>query len=330
MKSLFLNKLPWLVGRIVGHAHYSRTHANFLTQRITKPCFQNFRDHLSDATCRPESAMSEGTDFNFPRYTRAIVREVPTSIRLKSEGFKDSSCVYVKRAREEHALYVQTLRDLGLEVTVLPADEGLPDGVFVEDTCVVVGDKALMTRPPMKARRKEVDSVEKCLKSLGIKTHRIYDKSAILEGGDVMFTGKEFFAGISIKSNLAGHKVLAETFPEFPVHSIPLEEPEFHLKGMVCVAAPGTLVMPRNKWGKVAWEAVCEKSEYTYKPMWVPNHCGVNCLHINGTIVHCTEEDWPKSHQVFVETMGDYQRVQRSIGELGKVEAGLTCCSVLF
>ncbi|XP_078591710.1 N(G),N(G)-dimethylarginine dimethylaminohydrolase 1-like [Branchiostoma floridae x Branchiostoma japonicum] len=330
MKSLFLNKLPWLVDSLVGHAHYSKTYANFLKQRVIKPCFDSSCDHSSHATCRPEPAMSDGTDFNFPRYTRAIVREIPNSIRLQSEGFKDYTKVYVKRAREEHAEYAQTLRDIGLDVTVLPADEETPDCVFVEDTCVVVGDKALMTRPPCKARRKEVDAVEKCLKSLGIKTHRMFDKKAILEGGDVLFTGKEFFAGISSKSNAAGHKILAETFPEFPVHSIPVEEPEFHLKGMLCMAAPGTLVVPRNKWGKTAWEAVCEKSEYTYKPLWVPNHYGVNCLHINGTIVHCTEQQYPKSYQVFVETMGGYQRVQRSIGELGKVDAGLTCCSLLF
>ncbi|KAI8479110.1 N(G),N(G)-dimethylarginine dimethylaminohydrolase 1 [Branchiostoma belcheri] len=271
------------------------------------------------------------TDFNFPRYTRALVREIPKSIRHQSEGYDEKKRVVMKRALEEHAGYVQMLRDLGLDVTVLPADEAMPDCVFVEDTCVVVGDKALMTRPPCKPRRKEVDAVERCLKSLGIKTHRIYNKKAILEGGDVLFTGKEFFAGISSKSNVEGHKALAETFPEYPVHSVPVEEPEFHLKGMLCVAAPGTLVMPRNQWGKTAWEVVCERSEYTYTPMWVPNHYGVNCLQINGTVVHCTEKDYPKSCQVFAETLGgDYRLIQRSIGELGKVEAGLTCCSVLF
>lgn len=44
----------------------------------------------------------------------------------------------------------------------------------------------------------------------------IADPKAKLEGGDVLFTGKEFFVGISDFTNEAGARAVANAFPEFP------------------------------------------------------------------------------------------------------------------
>jgi len=41
-------------------------------------------------------------------------------------------------------------------VIVLDADESLPDGVFVEDTAVVIGRTGLITTPGHPSRRREV------------------------------------------------------------------------------------------------------------------------------------------------------------------------------
>ena len=48
------------------------------------------------------------------------------------------------------------VRDLGLKVVMMEADESLPDCVFVEDPVVVVGEKAILTTPGHISRRKEV------------------------------------------------------------------------------------------------------------------------------------------------------------------------------
>ena len=47
-------------------------------------------------------------------------------------------------------------RKLGLDVIELPADESLPEGVFVEDTAVVCDGVALICRPGLPGRLKEV------------------------------------------------------------------------------------------------------------------------------------------------------------------------------
>jgi dimethylargininase len=51
-------------------------------------------------------------------------------------------------------------RKLGLDVIELPADESLPEGVFVEDTAVICDGIALICRPGLPGRLKEVRKIE--------------------------------------------------------------------------------------------------------------------------------------------------------------------------
>ncbi|CAH1227394.1 DDAH1 [Branchiostoma lanceolatum] len=279
---------------------------------------------------------------NFGTYKRAIVRQIPDSIRDHSEAHEDREFqglpiyapIDLEKARQEHEVYTQTLRDLGLEVTVVPADESTPDCPFVEDICIVVGNKALLTRPQGAARRKEVDTIEKVLTDLGLEVHRIRNKRATLEGGDVVFTGHEFFVGDSACSNPKGHKILAETFPEYPVLSIPLDPPKFHLKGVICMAAPGVLAVGESKWGVRAWKKIQKHAKFTYEPLWLPDKvfadhtCDV--IFFNGNLVHCKSQEGAESVKRFADRFPDVNRVELTIGELEKVDAGLTCCSVLL
>lgn len=92
----------------------------------------------------------------FGSFTHAVVRAVPQS--LAKEALRTGSLeVDLLKAQKEHDEYVSVLKHrLGLEVVELPADETLPDCVFVEDAAVVCGDTALITRPGAESRRKEV------------------------------------------------------------------------------------------------------------------------------------------------------------------------------
>lgn len=92
----------------------------------------------------------------FGHYTHAVVRGVPQS--LASGALRSVQAVVdAAGAQREHKAYVEVLRTkLGLEVVELPADESLPDCVFVEDAAVVCGDTALITKPGAESRRREV------------------------------------------------------------------------------------------------------------------------------------------------------------------------------
>ena len=90
------------------------------------------------------------------KFTHAIVCRLPDSFQKNSSATSDFN---LSLAKEQHAAYVSTLRRLGLDVIELPPDEALSDCVFVEDTAVVVNGTALITRPGLQSRQKEVITV---------------------------------------------------------------------------------------------------------------------------------------------------------------------------
>lgn len=93
----------------------------------------------------------------FGRCTHAVVRALPESLCRQALRSVAGPEVDFARAEREYQLYVGVLRGkLGLQVLELPADESLPDCVFVEDVAVVCEETALLTRPGAPSRRKEV------------------------------------------------------------------------------------------------------------------------------------------------------------------------------
>lgn len=89
----------------------------------------------------------------FGRYTHAIVSRVPSSF-VNAIGSSES--VNIAEARKEHSEFTRILRNLGVDVIELPADENFPDSVYVEDTAVVCNGNALLCKPGHPARAKEV------------------------------------------------------------------------------------------------------------------------------------------------------------------------------
>lgn len=93
----------------------------------------------------------------FGRATHAVVRALPESLCQHALRSAKGDEVDFARAERQHQLYVDVLGSkLGLQVVKLPADESLPDCVFVEDVAVVCEETALITRPGAPSRRKEV------------------------------------------------------------------------------------------------------------------------------------------------------------------------------
>lgn len=88
----------------------------------------------------------------FGRYSHAIVTRVPNSF---VNAIGASEYVNIAEARAEHAEYTRLLRNLGVDVIELPADENFPDSVYVEDTAVVCAGNALICKPGHPARAKE-------------------------------------------------------------------------------------------------------------------------------------------------------------------------------
>nr|CAD7256703.1 unnamed protein product [Timema shepardi] len=224
------------------------------------------------------------------KFTHAVVCRIPLSFRTRGE-------IELEEAKRQHEAYVRLLRELGLDVIELPPDETLPECMFVEDTAIVCNGLALITRPGAQNRAKEVETIRAVLKKeLDLPIVEIGDESAKLDGGDVLFTGREFFVGLSEWTNEAGARAVAAAFPEFPCTPV---------------------------------KRIKREATFSYQTLTVPEDIAANVLYVNGTLIHRSPEEIPESCKVFAERI-DFPKRTLNMSELAKAGSGLTSCCLLF
>lgn len=258
------------------------------------------------------------------KYSHALVCRLPGSFRNLAED------IDLEKAKQQHEAYVRTLRDLGIDVVEMPPDEALPHCVYIEDTAVVCNGIALIAKPKDENRIKEVEVVRAILKKeLELPIVDIPDEKALLEGGDVLFTGQEFFVGISDYTNEAGARALAGAFPEFPCAPIKVPEKK-HLKALVSIAAPEVLCISSSKASQDVIKRIEREATFSYQTFTVPEEEAGNVLFINGTLVHRAPEEIPLSAKVFSERL-DYARKNIAVSDLCKIPSShlSSCCLLL-
>ncbi|MFI6600385.1 dimethylargininase [Nonomuraea sp. NPDC050536] len=143
-------------------------------------------------------------------------------------------------AARQHAAYVAALEEAGWPVVYADPADDLPDGVFVEDTVVVSGRLAVLTRPGAAERQPEVESVASAIRGLGLKTVRIAEPGT-LDGGDVLQVGQTVYVGRSARTNDEGIGQLTALLPERRVVPVDLDG-VLHLKSAVTALPDGTLI----------------------------------------------------------------------------------------
>lgn len=270
----------------------------------------------------------------FGKFTHAVVRGIPTSLAKEALRTDQLDVVDLEKAQKEHEVYVDVLREkLGLQVIQLPADESLPDCVFVEDAAVVCGDTALITRPGAQSRRNETVAMKSALKEMDLNIVEMTDDNATLDGGDVLFTGLEFFVGLSKRTNQKGADILADAFKDYVVSTVPVLE-GLHLKSFCSMGGPGLIIIGSSELAQKTLKIMQQMSDHNYDKLTVPDDIAANCIYMNlpdkgHVLLHCTQEEFPESSKAF-EKLKDYILIPVSNMEKGKVDGALTCCSVLI
>lgn len=111
-------------------------------------------------------------------------------------------------AEQQHKAYRDALTTAGVDVIAVPETPELPDAAFVEDTAVVFGDTAILTRPGAEHRRPEVATVRPVLQRLRPSVVELV-APARLDGGDVLQVGDTIYVGMSPRTDEAGLAALA-------------------------------------------------------------------------------------------------------------------------
>ena len=90
--------------------------------------------------------------------SRAFTRAVSRKISECALTHLERQPIDPELARAQHSAYEQALAKAGLEIVRLPELADDPDAVFVEDTAILLGSNAVITRPGAPSRFGEIAS----------------------------------------------------------------------------------------------------------------------------------------------------------------------------
>jgi dimethylargininase len=249
----------------------------------------------------------------------AILRAVSPTLGDCALTYLDRVPIDLGRATRQHAAYADALRARGVRVLELAAEADLPDAVFVEDTAVVVDEVAVLTRPRLESRRREVATMRAALAPY----RPLIDigAEASLEGGDVLRIGRTLYVGQSCRSDAAGAASLEAALAPFGYRVVPVPVAGcLHLKTAVTQVAPGVLL------AHASWMDVGPFADFEVISVPEAEPDAANTLLLGETVL--MPASFPRT-RALLEARG-LQVETVDVSELQKAEAGVTCCSILF
>lgn len=128
-------------------------------------------------------------------------------VRIPAANLADGLVTHIEREAVDNELadkqwddYVAALSDAGWQTVEVASADTLADSVFVEDTAIVFGDTAVISRPGADSRRAETVGTEAALRAQGLRLERI-EEPGTLDGGDVLKVGDTVYVGRGGRTN---------------------------------------------------------------------------------------------------------------------------------
>jgi dimethylargininase len=249
----------------------------------------------------------------------ALTHIVPSNTARAEITFIERKPINQELAQHQHAAYCQTLERHGLSVKQLSANAQHPDACFVEDAAVVLDELAVITRMGAESRRAEVQAIAQALAPHRELAH--IHPPATLEGGDVLRIGKKVYVGLSRRTNAEGIGALTSILNPRGYEVIPVEVNGcLHLKTACTALDEETLLLNRAY--------VTPETFKGYKLLFVPESepLAANALRLGETILLAAS--FPKTLELLARQQPQVETLD--ISEFQKMEAGLTCLSLLF
>lgn len=265
-----------------------------------------------------------------PFYRYALVRDLSNafedSLKLTPPPFPIDLCL----AKQQHENYITLLENLVPEVIRLKADPTHPDCNFIEDTAIVVDDLAVISRMGAFERQGEEVPVAHALKELGLKTITHLQSPGTMDGGDILYTGKHLFVGLSKRTNEYALNQLKELFQgKIEVIGIPVIE-GLHLKSVISFFDSETLIVADNPAGMKIQKGIELSTNEDYTFVSVPDTAASNVLRIRSTLI---VQDGFAASEAILQNLCDQKQVtlvKINMSELIKADGALTCGSLLI
>jgi dimethylargininase len=255
------------------------------------------------------------------RFTRAIVCP-PADSYAHGLTNADLGPPDVTLARAQHAAYCTALQQLGVQVTLLPAEPAYPDSTFVEDTAIVTAKGAILCRPGAPSRAGEVHSMRAALQQLLAHDVAEIIEPGTVDGGDICQAGHHFFIGLSARTNDVGADQLGRWLHgkgyTSSTISIRNDPTLLHLKsGLTWLEGTQLLVAPA-----LAQRAVLGNYDLT---VTAPGEeYAANAVLINGVVLMA--EGYPET-AARIAALG-HRVTTLAVSEFQKMDGGLSCLSI--
>ncbi|KQM15802.1 dimethylarginine dimethylaminohydrolase [Plantibacter sp. Leaf171] len=246
----------------------------------------------------------------------ALVRMPASNLAEGLVTHQERATIDTELADQQWDAYVAALDAAGWDTTEVSWADQLADSVFIEDTVVVVGDLAIVTRPGAESRRPEIVAAETTARELGLRIHRI-EGDGTLEGGDVLQVGTTVYVGRSGRTNAEGVRQLRNILAPsgFDVVAVPVTK-ALHLKSTVTALPDGTVLVHPD---------LVDDPSFFGRHLVVPEREGVAVVELADDTVLISAAA-PKT-AALLEDRG-YTVVQVDISEFEKLEGCVTCLSV--
>ena len=223
-------------------------------------------------------------------------------------------------AAEQHSAYERALADAGFEIVRLPELAEDPDAVFVEDTALLLGDHAVITRPGAASRIGETHSTAAGLAS-EFTLHRI--EAGFLDGGDVLRIGRTLYVGQSSRTDAAGIGNLRSLVEPLGYEVVQTELRDcLHLKTGATFAGHDAVGRPVLLYSEAA---VDPRQFRGVDPVAVIEPAAANCVRAGDRIILPAGN--PRTAEL-LRARG-FHVVEVDVSELQKAEAGVTCMSLI-
>lgn len=251
------------------------------------------------------------------RFDNAIVRRPAPSVvdGLRAE---DRGSPTYDGVLSEHAAYIAALEAAGVAVQVLDPLADFPDSIFVEDPAVVFTEGAVLLHPGAVSRAGEREFIAPVLKERFSKVLTIAEGFA--DGGDILTLSDKVMIGLSARTDLTGAQALAKCLTELgrPSQIVATPEGVLHFKTDCSLLDDETILST----DRLAASGVFKGKKVLLTPPG--EEAAANALRVNDVVL--VGAGFPAT-RALLEKNG-YQVVALQTGEIGKIDAGLSCMSL--
>lgn len=272
-----------------------------------------------------------GETFSYdPNYQFAMVRDLSSSFENSLKLNPPPVPIDLELAQQQHEDYIHVLEKLIPNVIRLEADSNHPDCNFIEDTSIIVGDIAVISRMGALERQGEEVAVAQALGKLDFTNIVSIQSPGTMDGGDILYTGKHLLVGLSKRTNACALSQLKEIFQgKLDVIGIPVTE-GLHLKSVISIFDRDTLIVSETSAGASIQQAIECSTNHDYTFISVPDSIASNVLRVGTSLI--IQKGFPASEEI-LQGLCDKKQIHLitiNMSELIKADGALTCGSLLF